>query len=567
MTQLSEATKTEEEFAKLVAYQSQIKAECEDTDEHNDIGTSDTKETTRSLPEKHWIDKRAALRVHGDAMDALMVMKTNNAAWDLLSTDHQRTISAVMSFFCPLQNRFFESQESMENARMKRLGFNTAPMIPIGVPCASMSVITALNRSINDLLPSLWPSHDFALKREAARLRIQQMLCSSGVLPLGTDLCVFGSSRNNFGSDGADLDMCLIVPTNNTSLMIGSKLSQGPVNGAEQKEVIERIGEYLQSSGEMKDVKVRSTARVPIVLFKDPTTELDCDISFNNPLALRNTALLNIYSRIDDRVRALAFLIKKWAKQKDLNDPQKGTLSSYGYILCLLYFLQTRNPPVLPSLQQLPEDWLGKTLSTKPVQLPVRYESHPVDGRPCNTYFYNPASTGGGFALLQNFASKNRQTVAELFCEFFNFYSWGFNFRHHVVSIRYGAPLSKLEKAETACWFLHDRLCIEDPFELNFDVAHVVSAAKKDSLLRDEMIRVHTLIHRACGSINSEEVNGIEKLKYEHDIEDKLPSKVLPDKLLAIILEERVSEADTHILHTDATVHTVGDDKGVANIL
>ena len=33
-------------------------------------------------------------------------------------------------------------------------------------------------------------------------------------------------------------------------------------------------------------------------------------------------------------------------------DRYKGTLSSYAYVLLVLYFLQTREPPVLPVLQQ-----------------------------------------------------------------------------------------------------------------------------------------------------------------------------------------------------------------------
>jgi hypothetical protein len=37
-----------------------------------------------------------------------------------------------------------------------------------------------------------------------------------------------------------------------------------------------------------------------------------------------------------------------------------GTLSSYGYMICLLHFLQTRPIPLLPNLQRLPPDWMGK---------------------------------------------------------------------------------------------------------------------------------------------------------------------------------------------------------------
>ena len=70
---------------------------------------------------------------------------------------------------------------------------------------------------------------------------------------------------------------------------------------------------------------------------------LECDISLNNPLAVANTQLLRTYSEIDPRVRALVFIVKYWAKRRHLNSPSDGTLSSYGFILMILHFLQVRS--------------------------------------------------------------------------------------------------------------------------------------------------------------------------------------------------------------------------------
>ena len=47
-------------------------------------------------------------------------------------------------------------------------------------------------------------------------------------------------------------------------------------------------------------------------------------------------------------------VVKHWAKQRAVNDSYRGTLSSYCYVLMCIHLLQTRNPPVLPSLQQMP---------------------------------------------------------------------------------------------------------------------------------------------------------------------------------------------------------------------
>lgn len=47
-------------------------------------------------------------------------------------------------------------------------------------------------------------------------------------------------------------------------------------------------------------------------------------------------------------------VVKHWAKQRAVNDSYRGTLSSYCYVLMCIHLLQTRSPPVLPSLQQMP---------------------------------------------------------------------------------------------------------------------------------------------------------------------------------------------------------------------
>lgn len=57
------------------------------------------------------------------------------------------------------------------------------------------------------------------------------------------------------------------------------------------------------------------------------------------------------YSVADPRVKELAYVVKHWAKRRCVNNASEGTLSSYGYLLCLVHFLQTRNPPVVPNLQ------------------------------------------------------------------------------------------------------------------------------------------------------------------------------------------------------------------------
>lgn len=80
---------------------------------------------------------------------------------------------------------------------------------------------------------------------------------------------------------------------------------------------------------------------------------LQVDITVNNVLAIVNTKLLRDYAAIDERLMQLVFIIKLWAKRRQVNDSYRGTLSSYCYVLMCIHLLQQRSPPILPCLQSM----------------------------------------------------------------------------------------------------------------------------------------------------------------------------------------------------------------------
>ena len=69
--------------------------------------------------------------------------------------------------------------------------------------------------------------------------------------------------------------------------------------------------------------------------------------------ATHNTGLLQAYSQIDERCRMLGYAVKKIAKTMHINDASQQTLSSYAYVLMVIFFLQKREPAVLPCLQEV----------------------------------------------------------------------------------------------------------------------------------------------------------------------------------------------------------------------
>ncbi|CAK4764684.1 unnamed protein product [Aphanomyces euteiches] len=93
----------------------------------------------------------------------------------------------------------------------------------------------------------------------------------------------------------------------------------------------------------------------------------------------------------------------------------------------------------------------------------------------------------------------NTQSVAELWLGFFRYFD-AFDYATQVVSIRMGRPLRKVEKSE---WKYHARLMIEDPFELDYDVAHVVKGAKF-KLMRQEFAKMYWTLVQANNEGNSD---------------------------------------------------------------
>ena len=77
--------------------------------------------------------------------------------------------------------------------------------------------------------------------------------------------------------------------------------------------------------------------------------------SFNR-LALRNTELINFYANFDERVRPLIYTIRHWGKVRQLSGGGGPRLTNYALSLLVVYFLQTRDPCVLPTVEKLRKD-------------------------------------------------------------------------------------------------------------------------------------------------------------------------------------------------------------------
>ncbi|EGF99944.1 uncharacterized protein MELLADRAFT_112216 [Melampsora larici-populina 98AG31] len=362
-------------------------------------------------------------------------------------------------------------------------------------------------------LPSVLPTAEEYQIKEQTRQYLETL--ADKVSP-GARLLPFGSIASGLALRNSDMDLCCLIdhteekptspkPSSNAedqSTQADPSESQESQEPQEPKlttkpvkqtpaEMVLILGKLIQEETSFM-VKMLPKARIPIIKLSLPPSAgqpfgLSCDIGFENRLALENTRLLLTYAMVDPRMRTIVLFLKVWTKRRRINDPYLGTLSSYGYVLLVIYYLVNgRKDAVLPNLQQLPP----------PRPSPPEELIH--DGH--SIYFFDDLD-----ALPRYWTGTNRENVGELLIDFFRFFASTFRYTHDVVSIRsIGGLLSKEHKG----WMQDiieeggavnggrspyakvdlNRLCIEDPFQINYNVARTVT---RDGLftIRGEFMR------------------------------------------------------------------------------
>ncbi|KAJ3820022.1 hypothetical protein EV361DRAFT_277505 [Lentinula raphanica] len=330
--------------------------------------------------------------------------------------------------------------------------------------------VAELSQCLFDFVIQLLPTQEELSVKEDVRKLLERLIRT---IEPDSRLLSFGSTANGFSLRNSDMDLCCLIDS-------PERLAAS--------DLVTMLGDLLERETKFH-VKPLPHARIPIVkLSLDPSpglpTGIACDIGFENRLALENTRLLMCYAMIDPtRVRTMVLFLKVWSKRRKINSPYKGTLSSYGYVLLVIYFLvHVKNPPVLPNLQQMP-----------PLR-PIPKEETLLGGY--NTWFFDDIDL-----LRQRWHSENTESVAELLIDFFRYFSRDFAYNGGVASIRAGL-LKKESKgwqsSETSTSRYNDarernRLCIEDPFETDYNVARCVT---KDGLytIRGEFMRASRVL-------------------------------------------------------------------------
>lgn len=213
------------------------------------------------------------------------------------------------------------------------------------------------------------------------------------------------------------------------------------------QKILSVIGECLDQFGPgCVGVQKILNARCPLVRFSHQASGFQCDLTTNNRIALKSSELLYMYGALDSRVRALVFSVRCWARAHSLTSSIPGAwITNFSLTMMVIFFLQRRSPPVLPTLDYL------KTLADAE-------DKCIIEGYNC-TFVRD---------LNRIKPSGNTETLELLLKEFFEYFG-NFAFNKNSINIRQGKEQNKPESSP-----LH----IQNPFETSLNVSKNVSQSQ-----------------------------------------------------------------------------------------
>ncbi|KAL4172366.1 hypothetical protein KRP22_007530 [Phytophthora ramorum] len=353
--------------------------------------------------------------------------------------------------------------------------------------------------------------------RQQVARRVQNVLRllwpDARVLLFGSSVTGLLSSFDDVGRSSADVDLCALLPS-------------APQFRQETAPLVTEVREHLMlyllpdATGENEqDATAVTRARIPIVHFRDPASDLPCDLCVNNVPAIWNTRLLRwfLYGGTNAntlekkqrwQVRRLCRWLREWRQAK--KRVVGGALSSYGLMLLGLYYLQRINVlPVLDCSAHVVED--GAALRVlKEGDIDEKLEK-----------------ADKSFVGANEQANREVQGWRSLRRGFFRFYACEFDYEHTVVSLRAKDIMPKASKG----WSRQNdsRLCLEDPVETERDLGALCS--------RRAFGRLRCAFAHACVILSSK----------EEDRDNNSPSVDVETDLLAPWAYENAQEEEEKV--------------------
>ncbi|XP_037093235.1 poly(A) RNA polymerase, mitochondrial-like isoform X2 [Pollicipes pollicipes] len=173
----------------------------------------------------------------------------------------------------------------------------------------------------------------------------------------------FGSSANGFGRYGCDVDMVLELeqprPAEAADRLAFQAMATKSDSHVQRHRYLSVISDLMANlMPGCEQVRRILRAKVPIIKFTQSLTGVDCDLCMKRS-GLHMAELLYIWDQLDGRVAPLVRAVRHWAEKVRLTNAISGSsgagrwISNFGVTLLVIYFLQTRPVPILPSVNEL----------------------------------------------------------------------------------------------------------------------------------------------------------------------------------------------------------------------
>jgi DNA polymerase sigma len=308
----------------------------------------------------------------------------------------------------------------------------------------------------------------------------------------GSHLSVYGSCLSGLSlGHSSDVDLSLYIPA--VEKLQERYKKDKTINGVtfqkQMKRFVYRVYDCIQDENhhpfhgnrsnndnhhvkmEFKDMQAVPFARVPVVKGRyqyagNPFTKdgsIHFDICILNDIAVANSGLLREYSLLDPRVRMLMLSVKSWIKWKDIGNAAERTLSSYTWMIMVIFYLQCID--FVPNLQC--REFMEKhgvvykdNYNDNDDLTSSRNQMHIINGLK-TVYLHHDVVLAKGIWTQPTHLEST--PVSALLLGFFMFYARYFSQETTAISIRLGkTSLQKTVFSKSSnLW----RMVIEDPFE------------------------------------------------------------------------------------------------------
>ncbi|XP_076176648.1 uncharacterized protein LOC143151431 isoform X2 [Ptiloglossa arizonensis] len=262
----------------------------------------------------------------------------------------------------------------------------------------------------------------------------------------------FGSTQTGLGFKGCDLDIYLDIgePIHETKNASADSWTMETIFKVVRK-IMYRMGRVFS------DIIPIPKAKTPIIKFCYVQTNVFCDISFKNSLALYKTYLIKYCISLDTRLKPLMILIKYWARHFRISG--NGRISNYGLVLLIIFYLQQPSVNIIPPLMKLQSTCQPQVINGWQVNFDTNVVLPPI---------------------------TNKDSIPQLLRGFFIFYAT-FVFESQVICLLDGMIRTKSEFTNIESLpFYMDRyktyvninrklntnipMCVQDPIELSHNV-------------------------------------------------------------------------------------------------